>query len=193
MKKISNEIIRWLNFIIMLLPGGFGMFSRRFIYKLILSKAGKNLILNNHVEMTGLKNIKLGNNNQISSYCTLNAHDEGLIIFGDNVGLNRNTHIGAANGGKIKVGNNVMIAQNVVLRASGHGFKSLELTMDSQDYEKGSISIGDDCWIGANSVILKNVKIGNKSIVAAGSVVTKDIPDFSVYGGVPASLIKMRK
>jgi galactoside O-acetyltransferase len=177
----------------MLFPGGVGIFLRRFIYKLILSKVGKNLIINNHVEMTGLKNINLGNNNQISSYCTFNAHDGGSIIFGNNIGINRNTHIGAANGGKIKVGNNVMIAQNVVIRASEHRFKSIELTMDSQDYEKGSITIGDDCWIGANSVILKNVKIGNKSIVGAGSVVTKDIPDFSIYGGVPATLIKMRK
>jgi galactoside O-acetyltransferase len=191
--KITNEFIRWFNYFIILFPGGVGVFLRRFIYKLTLSKVGKNLIINNHVEMTGIKNINLGNNNQISSYCTLNAHDEGLIFFGNNIGINRNTHIGAANGGKIIVGNNVMIAQNVVIRASGHGFKSLELTMDSQDYEKGTITIGDDCWIGANSVILKNVKIGNKSIVAAGSVVTKDIPDFSVYGGVPATFIKMRK
>ena len=177
----------------MFVPGAVGIFLRRFVYKILLSNTGEKLIINNNVEMTGFENINLGNNNQISSYCTLNAHDGGLILFGNNIGINRNTHIGAANGGKIIVGNNAMIAQNVVIRASGHGFKSLKLTMDSQDYEKGTITIGDDCWIGANSVVLKNVKIGNKSIVAAGSVVTKDIPDFSVYGGVPATLIKMRK
>ena len=83
MNKIINEFIRWFNYLIILLPGGVGVFSRRFIYKLILSKVGKNLIINNHVEMTGIKNINLGNNNQISSYCTLNAHDEGLIFFGN--------------------------------------------------------------------------------------------------------------
>ncbi|ELA7570041.1 CatB-related O-acetyltransferase [Vibrio alginolyticus] len=57
---------------------------------------------------------------------------------------------------------------------------------------KGEIVIGNDVWIGVNAIILSGVKIGHGSIVAAGSVVTKDVPDYSIVGGNPAKVIKYR-
>ena len=64
--------------------------------------------------------------------------------------------------------------------------------MDGQYVKSAPITIEDDVWIGAHSIILKGVTIGRGSVVAAGAVVTKSFPPYSIIGGVPAKLLKMR-
>ena len=86
----------------------------------------------------------------------------------------------------------MLIAQNVVLRASDHEFKSIEVPIIKQGHTGADILICDDCWIGANAVITRNVTIGKHSIVAAGAVVTKDVKPFSIVAGIPARCIKKR-
>jgi galactoside O-acetyltransferase len=86
----------------------------------------------------------------------------------------------------------VLIAQNVVLRASDHEYSDIDIPINQQGHTGGQIIIGNDCWIGANAVIARNVKIGDHSIVAAGAVVTKDVEPFAIVGGVPAKLIRKR-
>ncbi|MCS5422121.1 MULTISPECIES: acyltransferase [Psychrilyobacter] len=89
----------------------------------------------------------------------------------------------------ITLGNNVYITNNVSFLTHDGG--TLILRQYVPDLELSSpIAVGDDVYIGINSVILPGVSIGNNVIVAAGSVVTRDIPDNSVYGGVPAKFIK---
>ena len=61
-----------------------------------------------------------------------------------------------------------------------------------QDYDDGDIFIEDDVWIGAGSIILPGLKIGKGAIIAAGSVVNKNVPKFSIVGGIPAKIIKLR-
>ncbi|XZF65278.1 MAG: CatB-related O-acetyltransferase [Gloeotrichia echinulata DVL01] len=72
--------------------------------------------------------------------------------------------------------------------------KQLGITFANQDYfeEFGSITIGNDVWIGNGVVIRDDIKIGDGAIIGAGSVVTKDIPSYAIYGGVPAKLIRYR-
>lgn len=102
----------------------------------------------------------------------------------------------------IKIGSFSSIASNVVIQEDYHRvdkittyfmnhniFKS-SFTKDL--YSKGRIIIEEDVWVGSNSVILSGVKIGRGSIVGAGSVVTKDVPPYSIVGGNPAKVIKMR-
>jgi acetyltransferase-like isoleucine patch superfamily enzyme len=72
-------------------------------------------------------------------------------------------------------------------------FDEVDKTIKEQGVKKEFITIEDDCWIAANSVILAGVTIGKGSVVAAGSIVTKDIPPYSVVAGVPARVIKSRK
>lgn len=85
-----------------------------------------------------------------------------------------------------------MIGPNVVIRASNHNFKDISTPMKFQGHSGGKIIICNDVWIGANVTIVPNVCIGKGSIIVAGAVVIKNIPKYSIYGGVPAKVIKKR-
>jgi maltose O-acetyltransferase len=95
--------------------------------------------------------------------------------------------------GNVSLGNDVLLGQNVELISFGHGFERSDMPIRLQTETFGSIEIGNDVWIGVNVVVLPNVKIGNHAIVGAGSVVTKDVPEWAIVGGVPAKLIKFRE
>lgn len=191
LKKIVREILTWFNFIVSYIPGYTGLLIRELVIKRKIKKSGNRISIGIGVEITGYENIELGNNINIVKYGSIYAHNATLKI-GNNFCMNSNSCIGAADGGEIVIGNNVIIAQNVVLRASDHEFKDINIPIKEQGHTGGKIIIGDDCWIGANVVITRNVTIGSHSIVAAGAVVTKDVEPFSIVGGVPARLIRKR-
>ena len=90
------------------------------------------------------------------------------------------------------IGRNVLMAHNASLVAEDHGFASRRVPMRRQPKTMGPIFIGDDVWIGCGARILKGVTIGTGAIVGAGAVVTKDVPAYSIVGGVPARVLKMR-
>jgi len=112
--------------------------------------------------------------------------------------LGENSTIGELNnirvsGGNITIGKNCLISQYVSLIASNHSIKKdLLINIQPWDKNKQGIIIDDDVWIGANSVILPGVKINTGAVITAGSVVTKDVEEYSVVGGVPAKIIKYR-
>lgn len=111
------------------------------------------------------------------------------VSFGTGCRLNENVYIEAA-----QVGNDVLIAPNVSILSREHEHQSLDIPISMQGYkEERPVIIGNDVWIGRNAILLAGVKIGNGAIVGAGAVVTKDVPDFAVVGGVPAQIIKSRK
>lgn len=86
---------------------------------------------------------------------------------------------------KISIGNNVVISEGVTIRDSDN-----HEILDSDHIKTKKIEIGNNVWIGINVTILKGVKIGDGSVVAAGSVVVNDVPEMSLVGGVPAKVIK---
>lgn len=94
---------------------------------------------------------------------------------------------------KVSIGKYTMLANDVRILGGDHYYKNVDLPIifSGRDELRPTI-IGDDVWIGAYSIIMTGVKIGNGVIVAAGSVVTKDLAPYGVYGGIPAKLIKMR-
>jgi acetyltransferase-like isoleucine patch superfamily enzyme len=91
----------------------------------------------------------------------------------------------------VSIGNNCLIAGGTRFVDHDHG-TAMGHPMKEQMSIAGSIRVGSDVWIGANCIILKNVHIGDGAVIAAGSVVTKSVPSFSIVGGVPARLIKQR-
>jgi galactoside O-acetyltransferase len=190
--KIALEALTWLYNLMNIMPGKIGVLLRRVIFKCFFNNCGKKLTLDSNIQITGFKNINLGNFVQVSRYSSIHAHNNGKIIIGDRLGMNTNSTIGAADGGEIIIGDDVMIAQNVVVRASDHEFKDIHIPISQQGHRGGKIVIGNGCWIAANVVITSNVAIGEHCIVAAGAVVTCNIEPYSIVGGVPAKLISKR-
>lgn len=128
----------------------------------------------------------LGRRSIIESYCCIN-NAVGDILIGED------THLGLHNTliGPIRIGRQVIVAQGVTISALNHCFKNVSLPICQQGYTTKEIIIEDDVWIGANSVILQGVHIGTHSVVAAGAVVTKDVPPYTVVAGNPAKVIKV--
>lgn len=115
------------------------------------------------------------------------------IIIGNYTRLNHNTMIiGGHDKAKVIIGNNVLTGPNVCFFASNHNYEDPNIPITDQGYYEADIIVEDDVWIGANSVITAGVTIGKGSIIGAGSVVTKDIPPYSIAGGCPAKIIKKR-
>ncbi|WP_255474293.1 acyltransferase [Pontibacter qinzhouensis] len=92
--------------------------------------------------------------------------------------------------GPATIGNKVIIAQHVVISGLNHGYENVHVPIKDQPCTTAEIVIEDNCWIGANAVITAGVRIGKHAVVAAGSVVTKDVPAYSVVGGNPAKVLK---
>ncbi|MEY2704944.1 MAG: hypothetical protein RL407_1006 [Bacteroidota bacterium] len=117
------------------------------------------------------------------------AIGEGLKI-GNNSSIGPYSYIGCS--GFIEIGDNVMMSPRVSIYAENHLFDHPELTIKEQGVKREFVKIEDDCWIAANTIILAGVTIGRGSVIAAGSVVTKDVPPYSIVAGVPAKVIKSR-
>jgi acetyltransferase-like isoleucine patch superfamily enzyme len=115
-------------------------------------------------------------------YCDYGSH----IFFGKNCFVNYNcTIIDVA---KVTFGDNCQVAPNVAIYTAGH---PIHPATRNTLYEYGrEITIGDNVWIGGNVVICPGVRIGSNSVIGAGSVVTRDIPDWSVAVGNPARVVK---
>ncbi|MDC0552109.1 acyltransferase, partial [Flavobacteriaceae bacterium] len=113
------------------------------------------------------------------------------LIMGNNVGIAHNCFIQVR--GNIQIGNNVIFGPNVSIFSENHNFSDLDIPINLQGESRKGVKINDGVWIGSRATILDGVSIGENSIIAAGSVVVKDVPPFSIVGGVPAKVLKQRK
>ena len=112
----------------------------------------------------------------------------GLSI-GDNSGVGINCEVN----GLVTIGNNVMMGPEVVIYSQSHKYDRTDIPMCEQGFDNPKeVVIEDDVWLGRRVIIMPGVHIGKGSIIGAGAVVTKDIPEYSVAGGVPARVIKKR-
>ena len=96
--------------------------------------------------------------------------------------------------GPVTIGKDVMMGPEVVIYTSGHRFDRTDIPMMGQDFtDPEPVTIGNDVWIGRRVMIMPGVTIGDGCVIGAGAVVTKNIPPYTVAGGVPAKVLKIRK
>lgn len=128
--------------------------------------------------------LRLGERSWIAGHALV----RGDVEFGDNCTVNPYACIS----GKVRCGNGVRIASLCSIVGFNHGFDDPDVPIYQQPHVTLGITIGDDVWIGANSVVLDGVTIGRGAVVAAGSVVTRDVPEMTIVAGVPAKPVRRR-
>lgn len=129
---------------------------------------------------------RCGNNVAIFPHVTLKHI--GNISIGDNVSIHTMCYLDAS--GDIEIGNNVSIAHSSSIISFDHTYNDKSLPIKYNPVTKSKITICDDVWIGCGSRILKGITINSRCIIAAGAVVNNDTLRNTIYGGVPARLIK---
>jgi acetyltransferase-like isoleucine patch superfamily enzyme len=160
-------------------------------------RVGRSLTLGDNVEINALskKGVRIGNNCSILKNsiieCTgvIRELGEGLVI-GDGVGIAQNAFIQVR--GNVTIGNKVIFGPGVSIFSENHNWQDNTRPIVDQGATRGDVIIGDECWLGANCIILAGVTVGKGAIIAAGSVVTKDVPPNEIWGGCPAKFIKTR-
>jgi len=129
---------------------------------------------------------KIGKNVWIAPGARFGTGD--TVEIGDNSGLGENCYISYA-----KIGNNVLMGPDFMYLPFNHKFDRTDIPMKVQGRtEAETLVIGDDVWIGARVVVMPGIKIGKGSIIGAGSVVTKDVPEYAIVAGSPAKVIRYR-
>ncbi len=161
-------------------------------------EAGRDLNLEEGCQIVGLsrRGIVFGDRCTVGRYATISPTNllggrpgEGLRL-GDNSNIGPYSFIGCS--GYITLGDRVLMGPRVNLLAENHRFSDLDRPIKLQGVERSFITVEDDCWIGAGSTIVAGVTVGHDSVVAAGAVVTRDVPPLSVVAGVPAEVVRSR-
>jgi galactoside O-acetyltransferase len=169
LKTIVLHVIEiYLGALIRPLPGIEGLLLRRWLYRALFSRGGEGILIYPRVYMIFTHRMSVGRR----------------------VAINVGTYIDA--GGELEIGDYVMIGPNCVLSTREHSSDASGIPMCYQPVRYGKIVIGNDVWLGANVCIVRGVTIGDGAIVAAGSVITKDVPANAIVGGIPAKLLRMR-
>jgi acetyltransferase-like isoleucine patch superfamily enzyme len=203
-----------LTFLLTFLPGALGLLLRRTCYPTLFSFCGRGTVFGVGVTFRQPRKITLGNRCIIDDYASLGVRGEGArIALGDRVLIGRHsvldirngsaeigddTSVGATcrlgcDGGATRIGRYVMIAAYCYIGGGAHGSDRTDIPMALQsNVSKGGVTIEDDVWIGAGSLVMDGVRIGRGSIVGAGSLVTRDIPALSIAFGSPARVVRSR-
>lgn len=159
---------------------------------------GRTINIGDNVEINALskEGIKIGNNVSILRNtiieCTGVIRNIGVgLEIGNNVGIAQNCFIQVR--GKVIIGNDVIFGPGVSVFSENHNFSDPDKPIREQGETRIGVTIEDGVWVGSGAKILDGVTVGHHSIIAAGSVVNKSIPPYSIAGGIPAKIIKSIK
>ncbi len=122
--------------------------------------------------------------------CKIRAH-EGEVVIGAKTVLGQECTISAFQ--RVSIGRECVVADRVMLIDFDHGITDVERPIRLQGIYKRDVRVGHNCWIGYGSCILRGVTIGDNCVIGTSAVVTRDVPDNAVVGGVPARVIRMRE
>lgn len=137
---------------------------RRHFVSSFINKCGKELRVKRNADVSMF--IEIGNYSELGTNCIIQSNTS--------------------------IGDYVIMGPDVKIYTKNHGYQDLIIPMALQPVINETVKIGNDVWLGANVIIMPGVTIGHHVIVAAGAVVTKDIPDYAIVGGIPAKIIKYR-
>lgn len=144
-----------------------------------------------HEHVTWRYKMKHGPSLRVHS--TASIRNAQNITVGTNSHINYNCCVWCGENAHIKLGDNLLMGPGVKIFNTNHGTSKNE-PMTFQQCAEADIVIGNDCWLGANTVILKGVSIPDGCVIAAGAVVTKSLDEpYAIYGGIPAKKISVRK
>jgi acetyltransferase-like isoleucine patch superfamily enzyme len=159
----------------------------RWLVNPLVHKRGKHTRISRRAMMDVLpfNPFAIGSESTIESYAVVN-NGMGPVSIGNH------TFVGISDVliGPLTIGNEVIMAQNVVASGLNHSYEDVSTPIWRQPCSTAEIVIEDECWIGANVVITAGVRIGKHAVIAGGSVVTRDIPPYSVAVGNPARVVK---
>jgi acetyltransferase-like isoleucine patch superfamily enzyme len=194
-------------------PGALGIFLRSVFYRFLFKKIGKNVNIGRNVTFRNPNRISIGSNVIIDENCMLDAkgdENEGIVIS-DNCFIGRNSILSCKNGNitlkkhvtvgfncelfsasELLIGSDTLIAAYVYCIAGDHEYYTAEKAVVDLEAISRGITIGDNCWLGAKALIFDGVNVGESTIIGAASVVSKDIPPFSIALGSPARVVKQR-
>jgi galactoside O-acetyltransferase len=181
----SDEVAEWFDAFVSAVPGRSGTRLRGLWLRQRLGALGVQPRIASGLKVRGGRTIFIGDRFGVLRNSALDA-EKGRIEIGSRVSLNTNVVIDAADEGLIVIGDDVLVGPNCVVRASNHRFTVETSPIRDQGHSGGRIVICDDVWLGANVVVLPGVTIGSHSIVGAGAVVTHDVQQGTIVGGVPA-------
>lgn len=187
-KGIIKELLNWVEDILSHLPGEVGVRLRGFYWRRRIKQCGREIRIGQRVTIRHPGNMVLGDNIIIAEGCCISSKDGGGLEVGNNFTLGRYSQLG----GEIKIGNDCLLASHITLMAGNHNYRNLAINIRDQGNIGRQIQIGNDVWIGTRAVILCGVCIGDKVVVGAGAVVTHNVKEATVVGGVPAREIKQR-
>lgn len=155
------------------LPGSYSPYAcgamhiRYWICKHLFAKCGKKVNIEHGADIGTGRHIEIGDNSGIGVHCVVK---------------------------RAIIGKNVMMGPDVVFISQNHNFSDPDKPLQEQGFiESDPIVVGDNTWIGTRAIILPGCKVGKNVIIGAGTVVTKDIPDYAIVGGNPSRIIRSRK
>jgi acetyltransferase-like isoleucine patch superfamily enzyme len=193
--------------------GLLGLVLRRVLYRFVLAEAPAPVLCED-VVLRGTRKIALGRGAQLEQGVVLDAKTEepvgirlgantlvragslletgwtGSIVVGDRSQIGAHCEIRGLGG--VVLGEDVMVAHGVAIVSGEHRYSDPEVAMVYQGNELGPVVIEDDVWLGANVVVLMNVRVGAHAIVGAGAVVREDVPAGAIAAGVPARIVGWR-
>jgi len=195
-------------------PGALGLLLRRAAYRALLGRLGSGSALGRGIVVRHPRRISIGEQVLIDERCILDAkgHPEGLRLD-DGVLVSRETMLQCKEGpihvkarvnfgvrcvvasiGGIEIGEETLLAGGATIGGGRYHLESRDQSIASQgSYSRGPVVIGPQAWIGSRVIVLDGVKIGRGAVVAAGAVVTQDVPEFTIVAGVPARVLKGRE
>jgi acetyltransferase-like isoleucine patch superfamily enzyme len=155
-----------------------------------------DIVIDPTCDIRGIERMSFGKSVVIQKDCWLNIAFHNpvkgpMIVIDEGTNIGRRCIISAAN--RIFIGKFVLIAPNVFIADTHHEYQRIGIPIMYQGITTHTdrITIGDEAWIGINTVIMGNVTVGKHSVIGANSVVNRDVPDYSVAAGNPAKIVKM--